>query len=254
MLYKYLPQSLFIPLFGDRNKWGLKRDVKDKDFINWQETLINTYTETQKGTIGSVVNHFGFKIMSEIDLTDKTVIEFGPGLIDHLDYNNTKPKEYILADINKDFLKLSEEKLYKIYNIENVKKLEITEDKIPLEDNSVDVVITFHQLEHIFNLEEYLIDIKRILKKDGILIGAVPTEGSLAWGIGRYLTSRKYTKKYCNYDYDKIICWEHPNFVTKIHKLLEKYFDTSVLKKKPFGFLPFDCNLSYSFILKNNKK
>lgn len=62
------------------------------------------FGDNQKGSIGTTVNHFGFKIMSQIDLANKIVLEVGPGRID---YNETIPQKYILADINKDFLEIS---------------------------------------------------------------------------------------------------------------------------------------------------
>ncbi|WP_181404121.1 hypothetical protein [Aliarcobacter cryaerophilus] len=57
-----------------------------------------------------------------------------------------------------------------------------------------------------------------------------------------------------NFDYDKIICWEHPNFVNKIKKLLDENFTNVQSIKKPFGVLPMDFNLSWSFIYRNDKK
>ncbi len=138
MLYRYLPYFIFKPLFGDREKWGLKTDFYDADFIKWQN-------------------------------------------------------------------------------------------------------------------EYYLQELKRILKPNGILIGAVPTEGGIAWGLGRFVTSRRYVKKHMDIDYDKIICWEHPNFVNKIKKQLDDNFINIKSVKKPLGILPMDFNLSWSFIYRNDK-
>lgn len=253
MIYKYLPYFIFKPLFGDRKKWGLKTDFEDKDFRKWQdECYLQFYNDTQKGNIGTTVNHFGFKIIEQIDLTNKVVLEVGPGRIDHLDYNQTKPNKYILADINKDFLEISKNRLNE-YGIDNSETIEVEGNTIPIEDNSVDVLVTFHQLEHIYELEDYLQELKRILKPNGILIGSVPTEGSFAWGFGRFLTSRRYAINHTKINYDKIICWEHPNFVNKIKDLLDKNFENLNSIKKPFSILPMDFNLSWSFIYKNIK-
>lgn len=256
MIYKILPDFIFKRLFGDRRKWGLKADHNDPDYKKMlleTENLQKFYQESQKGRIGHVVNHFGFKIMKHVDLTGKTVVELGPGSIEHLDYNRTKPREYILVDIRKFFLEESQERL-KHYGIENnVVLVEVDGIKIPLEDNTADIILTFHQLEHIYELESYLQELKRILKPDGILVGSVPAEGGIAWGLGRFLTSRRYAKKHMNVDYDKVICWEHPNFVNKIKGLLDKNFIPQKLVKRPLGLLPFDFNLSWSFIYKNSK-
>lgn len=251
MLYKYLPYFIFKPLFGDRERFGLKTDHSDEEFLRWQnDYYLLFYNDNQKGGIGKAVNHLGFKIIDGIVLTEKIVLELGPGSIDHLDYNKTIADEYIIADINQDFLYISEQRLTE-YGQKNVTKIEIMDDSLPLSDNSVDVVITFNQLEHIYKLEEYILEIKRVLKTDGILVGSVPTEGSFAWGLGRFLTSRRYVRKNLDINYDKIICWEHPNFVNKIKMLLDANFTVIKNKKKPFGLLPFDLNLSWSFIYMN---
>ena len=174
MLYKYLPYFIFKPLFGDRKKWGLQTDYNDSDFIKWQQDCyLQFYNDTQKGTIGTKVNHLGISIMKEIDLTGKIVLEVGPGIIEHLEYNKTKPKSYILADIKKEFLELSSKSLrkYGVYSVETIQVKGLT---IPLQDNSVDIIVTFHQLEHIYELDQYLQELKRILKPGGILVGAVP--------------------------------------------------------------------------------
>jgi len=253
MLYKYLPYFIFKPLFGDRKKWGLQTDFNDKDFRKWQdECYLEFYNDNQKGNIGTTVNHFGFKIMKEIDLSNKVVLEVGPGSIEHLDYNKTKANKYILADINKDFLDISSKRL-KQYGIKNIETIQVEGLEIELDNNSIDIIITFHQLEHIYELDTYLQELKRVLKPNGILIGAVPTEGGIAWGTGRFLTSRRYVRKNMDFDYDKIICWEHPNFVNKIKNLLDKNFTNIKSIKKPFGVLPMDLNLSWSFVYRNDK-
>ena len=59
-------------------------------------------------------------------------------------------------------------------NIE-IKNFEL-DDKIPLEDESIDVVTLLAVLEHLDNEKEILSEIKRILKRDGRLLITVPTE------------------------------------------------------------------------------
>ena len=207
------------------------------------------YLDNQKGTIGGKVNHFGFKILQFLDLSNKRVLEIGPGLIEHLDHNTSRPAEYILADIEPDFLEKSEQILRQKYDVSSVRKLQVSREKIPLESSSVDLILTFHQLEHVLGLEDYLKELRRLLlKPNGLLAGAVPTEGGLAWGIGRFLTSRRYVRKNMHFDYDKIICWEHPNFVTRIKEGLDREFNPVKSIKRPFVYLPFDFNLSWSFI------
>jgi ubiquinone/menaquinone biosynthesis C-methylase UbiE len=69
-------------------------------------------------------------------------------------------------------------------------------------DSSVDVVYFFGLLEHIIRRREFVLEIKRILRKDGIVIGVTPN-GSSPWyflrsyvrGTGRHCTTDSYYTK-----------------------------------------------------------
>ncbi|MEM7610306.1 MAG: class I SAM-dependent methyltransferase [Pseudomonadota bacterium] len=54
---------------------------------------------------------------------------------------------------------------------------------IPCEDGSLDLVVSFHVLEHATQLSELLVDCKRVLKPDGVMIHVLP---SPTW---RFLTT-----------------------------------------------------------------
>jgi len=83
------------------------------------------------------------------------------------------------------------------------------------------------------------------------LIGAIPAEGGLAWGVGRLLTSRRWLKANTGIDPDKLICWEHPNFADHILQALDRHFIKKTNRFWPFR-LPFiDLNLVVQFIYSN---
>ena len=108
-----------------------------------------------------------------------------------------------------------------------------------IKKNYYDYVIAFYSLEHLDNLEETVKLIYNILNKKGKLIIAIPNEGALSWGLGRYLFSRKFIIKEFKINYDKVICWEHPNFADKIEILTKRFFNLDDLKSYP-SFLPFE--------------
>ena len=72
--------------------------------------------------------------------------------------------------------------------------------------------------------------------------------GGLAWGFGRMLTSRRWMKKNTNIDPDKIICWEHPNFVSNIKFHLDNIFSLQKQNFFPIKIINGDFNLLFSFI------
>jgi ubiquinone/menaquinone biosynthesis C-methylase UbiE len=61
-----------------------------------------------------------------------------------------------------------------IYDRENLQFLHGTTSKIPLADNSVDIVISFETLEHHDEHDEMMVEIIRVLKPDGTLLISTP--------------------------------------------------------------------------------
>lgn len=93
---------------------------------------------------------------------------------------------------------------------------------------------------------------KYYLKPGGIIVRAGPAEGGLLWALGRFLTSRRWLHKNTNINYDKLICWEHPNYADYIINKLDQRFRRVFLKSWPFRFFSMlDSNLTYRFCYKN---
>jgi SAM-dependent methyltransferase len=249
MIRKYLPKKLNSILFGNRKLYRTKIIEKDADWKNWLKFYDKFYNETQKKGVGNIVNEMGYKILKKINFNDKVALELGPGNLPHFKFWNSQPKKFIAIDTNQNFLKSTKEKIN--CEFEGIKVSRSS--KIPIESNSVNIILSFYSLEHIYELDQMLKEFNRILKKDGIIVGAVPNEGGMAWGLGRYLTTRRYTKKF-NINYDKIICWEHPNFAEFIFESFQKNkFRIEKIKFHPFNFIKcLDFNLVTSFILKKN--
>jgi SAM-dependent methyltransferase len=122
-------------------------------------------------------------------------------------------------------------------------------ERLPLGDASVDVVVAFYSLEHIYPLVPQLRQFARVLTPGGILIGAIPTEGGLAWGLGRLLTSRRWLHRNTSIDPDKLICWEHPNFADHLLRDLASEFEPEHTQAWPIRAIRMiDVNLIVSFV------
>lgn len=243
-----MPEAVSKVLWGDRKKWGLYPDTQDNDWLEWQKQYSHFYESNQRKGVGTIVNDAGYSILQQVDMANKNVLEVGPGDIRHGQYWNSKPKKYYLADIHNDMLVKAKKYLEK-NDVEFEDILVKRGQNIPLPDSSVDLIISFYSLEHIYPLVPYLEETKRLLKSGGCLIGAIPTEGGFAWGLGRFLTSRKWFKRNTSIDPDKIICWEHPNFCSQIINDLEQVFKIKQLDYYPFSMVPHhDVNLVLKFV------
>ncbi len=244
-----LPRVLSGPLFGDRAKFGLVVQGEDPCWQEWQGTYLDFYFSTQKRSIGKVVNDAGYTVMSLIDLTGKQVLEVGPGDINHIDRWRGTPARYVIADIQQAMLDLSSQKL-SARGIPHEGRLLERADRgvLPFEDDEFDVVVSFYSIEHLYPLLPYVDGMLRVIKPGGLLIGAIPAEGGLGWGLGRLLTTRRWLKKNTNIDPDKLICWEHPNFADHILETLDGGMRRQYLGFWPLAIPSIDLNLVIKFV------
>lgn len=81
-------------------------------------------------------------------------------------------KSVIGVDVDKSAIEYSE----KNFKAENARFILGDGAKIPLEDNQVDVVVSFETIEHIEDYKTFMKEVKRVLKKDGVLILSTPND------------------------------------------------------------------------------
>ncbi|HUG37114.1 MAG TPA: class I SAM-dependent methyltransferase [Candidatus Limnocylindrales bacterium] len=244
-----LPHRVSAPLFGDRAKFGLVVKPEDPSWQEWQRTYLDFYFSTQKQSVGKVVNDAGYTVMTRIDLTGKQVLEVGPGDINHIGSWRGTPARYVIADIQQAMLDFSSEKLTARGIPHEDRLLERADlGVLPFADREFDVVVSFYSLEHLYPLAPYVDGILRVLKPGGTLIGAIPAEGGLGWGLGRFLTTRRWFKRNTRIDPDKLICWEHPNFADHILGTLDGQMHRHYLGFWPLGIPSVDLNLVIKFV------
>ncbi len=246
ILGRRLPRFLSAPLFGDRELYGLDIRPDDEDWIKWQDFYVTFYTTTQKRGIGNLVNEAGYAILDKVSFTDKSVLEIGPGLMPHMRFWRSQPRKYTIVDVNEELLEGSK-KILLDRNV-SVKPLLISNWELPVEDGSVDIVLSFFNLEHLRPLDRYLAELHRVLRPGGMLVGAIPCEGGIAWGFGRLLTARRFAYKHSSVNYDKIICWEHPNFADEILSCCDSIFIPVEKQLWPLSLGLLDINLVAKFI------
>jgi SAM-dependent methyltransferase len=243
-----LPSCLASPLFGDRRRFGLEVRPQDPDWIAWQsDVCLRFYEGTQRRSLGGVVVDSGYRIMERIDLDGLRVLEIGPGHLSHQRYWRGRPQLYVLADIRAEMLTVSAE-LLGSEGIPYQTCLVQPGGGLPFGDGEFDVIVSFYSLEHLHPLAPYLDEMLRVLKSGGRLVGAIPAEGGLAWGTGRFFTSRRWLRRNSSIDPDKIICWEHPNFADFLLNSLDERMTRQWLSYWPFGLASIDFNLVIRFI------
>jgi SAM-dependent methyltransferase len=244
-----LPRPLSARLFGDRQKHGRVPPPHDPSWREWERVSSRFYYDVQKRSVGKVVNDAGYRVMSQVEIEGRRILEIGPGQINHMEHWRGFPALYDILDVDAGMLDASAERLrergvpYRATRVERD-----AGGRLPYPGATFDVVVSFYAFEHLHPFEHHLDEILRVLRPGGVLAGAIPTEGGLGWGLGRFCTSRRWLKRNTTIDPDKIVCWEHPNFADGVLRAL----DTSLLRRRlafwPCGIPSIDLNLIVSFV------
>lgn len=87
-------------------------------------------------------------------------------------FSNKGASKVFGVDISKEAIDYAKEK----YGKKNIGFVLGDAEKIPLPDNSVDVVVSFETIEHLKNYQSFLKEIKRVLRKDGLAIISTPNK------------------------------------------------------------------------------
>ena len=219
---------------------------EDSMWRAWQEAAPKIYEKIYYKS-NPLVAYFnnGGHFLSERFFSEKDyfgrVCEVGAGTGYHLQYVRHGFDEYFITDINRDLLDKAKQKYMGrsdlVFRVEDATRLSFP-------DGSFDRLISIYNLEHL--LEPYLVlkEWARVVRKGGVITIAIPTEGGVAWRLGRYLTTRRsFIKQGLNLDY--IIAREHVNSCYNLVSLIRYYFRVRQEIWFPARIPLIDINLIY---------
>lgn len=244
----HLPQRLSVPLFGDRQTHGLEPIASDPDWLEWERRAMEIYLATQTEGLGNFINQAEYRVMERVDLAGKRVLEVGPGRIAHHVYWQSQPALYTLADRRQEMLDESRGILETIGTKVETRLVSEDDQGLPFDDEAFDVLVSFNSFEHLYPFQGYLDEMLRVLKPGGCIVGGIPAEGGLAWGVGRFLTTRRWFRKHTTIDLDKVICWEHPNFANTVLAALDGAMEREHRKFWPLQVPSIDLNVIITFV------
>jgi ubiquinone/menaquinone biosynthesis C-methylase UbiE len=111
----------------------------------------------------------------------------------------SKAKKVYGVDIDEKTIKYAKEK----YSTTNINYSVGSGTNIPIEDQSVDVVVSYETIEHIEDYKKFLKEIKRVLKPGGVLLLSTPNDAEYGEGNPYHV---------------------HEFFYDDLKKLIKKYF------------------------------
>lgn len=117
-----------------------------------------------------VVEHLHRYAMAEMFVKDKIVLDIASGEGYGSSILSKTARQVIGVDIDKNAIENANHK----YKADNLKYLHGSADKMPIDDSSIDVLVSFETIEHHDKHDEMFKEIKRVLKPNGILIMSSP--------------------------------------------------------------------------------
>ena len=151
------------------------------------------------------------------DNRELSTLEIGAGTLNHLAYEPyTKP-----YDVVEPWSYLLEQSSF----LERIREIYSNIEEIP-SDAKYERILSIATFEHILNLPEVIARSGLLLKHNGQLRAAIPSEGTLLWRMGQKMTTGLEFRLRYNLDYDVLMKYEHVNTAIEIEEILGYFFSS----------------------------
>jgi len=166
------------------------------------------------------------------NIKKKHVVEIGCGQGHHLLFSGHEYSSYTGLEIRYDFIEAFKKR------DPAAKAVNGDAFKMPFADHSIDCILSVYLFEHLQNLDDCLVEVKRVLRPGGFLFVGLPAEGGFFYNTGRNLTSKRYMEKKFGFNYDAIVKYEHVNKYPDAVEILTAHFPRIRKIFLPFPMLP----------------
>lgn len=110
---------------------------------------------------------------------------------------------------------------------------------LPFESGAFEQIVSLHTLEHLYFLAESLQEMRRVMQPDGTLYYGIPTEGGLAFLMGRKFVTGPHLRKKYGLDVNYVMDREHINDAPRVLKFLRMHFEGLTKTYWPLPFARF---------------
>jgi len=235
----------YIDFIGEIKK--TKENEKDLDvFLNFPELFKRKYEGARKlvANFGNSYIRNAYIILiknSKLDFNDKVILEIGGGLGELAEQiKKMFPKtKYVFTD----YVKNNIVEAIKSGKLEKIDPA-ITADiyKLPIKDESIDIIILSEILEHLDKLPLAMREIKRVLKTGGIILASVPNSVMYFYPLPflqQILNPKKLMKRLKREENDNDGGFYHRPFLPRQFRNLFKKDGYNVLKHNSMGLFFF---------------
>lgn len=161
---------------------------------NWTGERLETFVHTR-----DTIEHLHRYAVVSSYIKDKVVLDIasGEGYGSNL---MSKEASFVYGiDIDEATIQAAKAK----YKKENLNFLSGSTSKIPLENNSIDVVVSFETIEHHDEHDQMIVEVKRVLKPNGIFILSTPDK--LYYSDKRGYNNKFHVKELYKHEFEVLI-------------------------------------------------
>jgi SAM-dependent methyltransferase len=207
-----------------------QESARERWMMLWHDEVLGKFT---------ALENFNHGYVASLGVPPGTrTLEIGAGIGGHLPFENLDAQEYHALEMRPEFCARLAERL----SPERVHAGSI-EEMQPFAAGSFQRIIAIHVLEHLRNLPSALAEVRRLLSATGFFDVVLPTEGGLAYGLARKVSSDRMFKKNFGMEYAPIIRNEHVNTYDEVLSLLRVDYDVEASRYFPLVVPSVDINL-----------
>lgn len=142
-------------------KQKLKKEVWNKE---------DYYHDAHKGSLD--IRHPGMGVLIQLAKNSSSILDLGCGDGTRLNLLAESNKTAVGIDLSQTAIKMARS------SYPNLRFLKADLERIPLEDESFDLIYSAFVLEHLSNSKQVIKEVIRVLKKDGFLVLIAPNYGA----------------------------------------------------------------------------
>jgi ubiquinone/menaquinone biosynthesis C-methylase UbiE len=218
-------------------------DLSPDEFVKkWYEEQYSFCTYCNAAGLSQKFMHRSIEKKRPETMHYKNVLEIGANQGEHLQYVNHSFDQYLLTDVNTFDLgqsPLLESKVGLKFQLEDARSMSF-------EDDAFDRVLCSCVLHHIDNAEAAIMELRRVLKVNGVADLFVSSDPGFLFRLGRYLGPVREAKKLGLDGVKRLVdARDHRNHVAGLTRLIRHVFrnDQIIEQSYPVPFMPW--NLSF---------
>jgi ubiquinone/menaquinone biosynthesis C-methylase UbiE len=215
-----------------------QRRIVDEWQQEWHEKHLGKFTLIER------FNH-GYALSRCPNPAGLRTLEIGAGVGGHIATENLAVQEYHAVEFRPNMAQRISERFPSV-------KVSVSDcqQRVPVDNRSMDRVLAIHVLEHLPNLPSALREIRRVLRPNGQFVAVIPCEGGLLYALARRISAQRLFQKKYRMPYDWLVRSEHINEPQEIEEELRPLFATVHRTYFPFTLPSVNANLCIGLTLR----